>query len=469
MDETTEKPKAGIVHLGLGAFFRAFGCIYVADAMAASGGEWGIVGVSLRSADVRDSLRPRNWAYTAVTMAPEGETMRDIEVLTEVLVAPEDPAAVLRAMADPAVKIVSLTVTEKGYCHDPATGAVNFEHPDIVHDLAHPMPVSAPGYILRALQMRHAAGEPPFTVLSCDNLPDNGALVRDVILGMAQRLDPALADWIAAHARFPATMVDRITPATTPSDITRISAALGFAEAAPVLHEPFCQWVVEDDFVGNARPDLAAAGAQMVADVSAHEHMKLRMLNGAHSALAYLGYLGGHDTIAQTVADPVYATYLRQLWSEVLPAVTPPAGVDLNTYADALFERFANPAIQHKTWQIAMDGSQKLPQRLLHTLAVNMEAGRPSTMILLAVAGWMRYAAGRDEAGGVIDVRDPMAERFTDIATTHQTPAEMVAGFLALQEVFSPELAKALRTPITNIAQHLWAKGARATMQEMQP
>lgn len=469
MSETSEKPKAGIVHLGLGAFFRAFGCVYVADAMAASGGDWGIVGVSLRSADVRDRLRPRDWAYTAVTMAPEGEQMRQIDVLADVLVAPEDPAAVLDAMADPTVRIVSLTVTEKGYCHDPATGTVNFDHPDILHDLAHPLPVSAPGFILRALQMRHAAGEAPFTVLSCDNLPDNGALVRRVILAMAQRLDPALADWIATHCRFPATMVDRITPATTSADITRISAALGFAEAAPVLHEPFSQWVIEDDFVGNARPDLAASGAQMVADVSAHEHMKLRMLNGAHSALAYLGYLGGHETIAQTVADPVYAAYLRQLWSEILPAVVPPAGVDLNAYADALFERFANPAIQHKTWQIAMDGSQKLPQRLLQTLAVNMEAGRPSPMILLAVAGWIRYAAGRDEAGGMIDVRDPMAERFADIAKAHQRPADTVAAFLALQEVFNPEMAKALRTPVTTTAQLLWAKGARATIQEMLP
>ena len=467
MSDAQHKPRTGIVHLGLGAFFRAFGCIYVADAMSASVGDWGITGVSLRSADVRDRLKPRGWAYTAVTLTQGTAQMRQVEVLNDVLVAPENPNAVLQAMADPKVHIVSLTITEKGYCHDPATGAVNFDHPDIVHDLAQPVPRSAPGFILRALQMRHVAGDAPFTVLSCDNLPENGALVRGVVLAMARRLDPALADWIATQGRFPATMVDRITPATTQTDIARVSAAIGTPDLAPVLHEPFAQWVIEDDFVGRLRPDLGAAGAQMVKDVRAHEQMKLRMLNGAHSALAYLGYLAGHKTIADTVADPIFATYVERLWAEIMPAVVPPDGADLPAYADALLSRFANTAIQHQTWQIAMDGSQKLPQRLLQTMQQNINEGRDVGALCLGVAAWMRYASGVDETGQPIDVRDPLAARLAAIATAAMTPEQTAHGFLSLEDIFSKDIAAQLKTPVTQAANRLWAVGARGAIKEL--
>ncbi len=460
------RPASGIVHLGLGAFFRAFGCVYVADAMAASGGDWGIVGVSLRSPATRDALRSHDWSYASVTLAPEGEDIREINVLNDVLVAPEDPGQVLAAMADPAIKIVSLTVTEKGYCHNPASGALNLDHPDIQLDLNNPLPVSAPGFMVRALQMRRAAGHPPFTVLSCDNLPDNGKLVRAVVLDLARQIDPDLADWIAAHGRFPSTMVDRITPATTQADIDRIAERTGKPGGAPVLHEPFSQWAIEDDFVNGARPDLAAAGAEMVADVSAHEQMKLRMLNGTHSALAYTGYLAGHDTIAATVADPVFAAFVHRLWAEIMPAVTPPDGVDLNAYADALFARYANPAIQHRTWQIAMDGSQKLPQRLLGTIADNISAGRSVEALSLGVAAWMRYVSGVDEAGQVIDVRDPMAAHLFDISTAQDSVEDKVAALLSVAEVFPTELATQLRTPVTEAAWRLWTLGARKALEE---
>ena len=457
------RPGSGIVHLGLGAFFRAFGCVYVADAMKASGGDWGIVGVSLRSPDTCDALRPQDWAYTSVTLAPDGPQARVIDVLNDVLVAPEDPEAVLAAMADPGVRIVSLTVTEKGYCHNPATGALNPDHPDIRHDLAHDLPRSAPGYLVRGLQRRRAAGLPPFTVLTCDNLPGNGPMVRGVVLDLARRIDPTLADWIAAEGRFPATMVDRITPATTDEDIAEVERLTGHHDAAPVMHEPFRQWAVEDDFVGTARPDLAAAGAQMVADVTPFEDMKLRMLNGTHSALAYLGYLAGHETIADTVADPVFATYVRQCWAEIMPAVEAPPGVDLASYADALFERYANPAIRHRTWQIAMDGSQKLPQRLLGTLRTNLDAGRESPALCLAVAGWMRYVAGTDEAGAAIDVRDPLADLLRETATDEADGT--VKALLALDQVFPPDLAARLEAPVTRAARALWSDGARAAAQ----
>jgi fructuronate reductase len=457
-------PRVGIVHLGIGAFFRAHGAVYIAEAMAASGGDWGIVGVSLRNPDIRDALAPQGGAYTLLELGPEGETAQVIEAVAEVLVAPEDPEAVLSRMADPAVKIVTLTVTEKGYCHSPATGRLDLAHPDIAHDLANPLPRSAPGFLVRALARRRAAGARPITVLTCDNLPSNGHLLRGIVLDFARAVDPALADWIAAEGRFPSTMVDRIVPATTEAGVARVARMTGRHDAEPVLHEPFRQWVVEDDFVDGARPDLGAVGVELVADVTPFEHMKLRMLNGTHSPLAYLGYLAGHETIADTVADPVFSAYVRRLWArEIIPAVEAPPGVDLAAYADRLFARFCNPAIRHRTWQIAMDGSQKLPQRLLGTLAEGFEAGRAMPGLALAVAGWMRYVGGRDERGEPIDVRDPMAERLRPLAAG----PDPVAALLAVREISPAPLAARLAAPVGAAHARLVALGARGAVAEL--
>lgn len=458
------RPGVGFVHLGLGAFYRAFGAIYVAEAMAAKGGDWGIIGVSLKSPTTRDALALQDWAYTSVTLRPEGEQAEVIEVLQDVLVAPEDPAAVITAMTDARVKIVSLTVTEKGYCHNPATGALNPDHPDIQHDLVNPLPISAPGFLVRALAARRAAGLAPFTVLTCDNLPENGKLVRGVVLELARLIDPELADWIADNARFPATMVDRITPATTGANIARVTELTGKYDAAPVLHEPFRQWVIEDDFVNGNRPDFAAVGVQMVQDVTAFEHMKLRMLNGTHSSLAYLGYLAGHETIADTVSNPAFSAFVVQLWDEIMPTVAAPPGVSLPDYAHALKARYANPAIRHRTWQIAMDGSQKLPQRLLGTMAENFKAGRPCPGLCLAVAAWMRYVGGVDETGAEIDVKDPLAAKLQRISESATSPSDKVAALLAVEDVFPPALAAQLGKPVTAAANLLWKSGAQAAV-----
>jgi len=463
------RPGIGIVHLGIGAFFRAFGAVYTAEAMQASGGDWGVAGVSLRSPAQRDRLAPQDFCYHAVELRPDGPRAQVVEVVQDVRVAPEDPGAVLALMAAPGTRIVSLTVTEKGYCHAPATGRLNAAHPDIVHDLAHPeAPRSAPGFIVRALQRRRAAGLRPFTVLSCDNLPGNGALTRGLILDLAGRIDPALAGWIAAEGRFPCTMVDRIVPAVTPEDLAMVARLTGRGDAAPVLHEPFRQWVIEDDFVDGARPDYAAAGAELVADVAPYELMKLRCLNGTHSALAYTGYLAGHETIAATVADPAFDAYLRRLWSEIVPAVAAPPGVDLCGYCDALRDRYANPAIRHRTWQIAMDGSQKLPQRLFGTIADSLAAGREVPALCLAVAAWMRYAGGTDEAGCAIDVQDPLAPRLRALWEGAGDAQGRVAAFLSLREVFPEALAASapFRRALTAASAALAARGARATVLE---
>lgn len=454
----------GIIHLGLGAFFRAHGAVYIEEAMSTSGGDWGILGVSLQSSTMRDQLAPQGGTYMVLELGPQGETLRHVQSVQGVLVAREDPSAVLDAMADPGVRIVSLTVTEKGYCHAPSTGRLDMAHPDIVHDLANPLPVSAPGYLVRALALRHARGVAPFTVLTCDNLPNNGHVVRGVVLDLARALDPALANWVEAEGRFPSTMVDRIVPATKPEDVARVAALAGVHDAAPVMHEPFRQWVVEDDFVGGARPDLAAAGVQMVRDVTEYEHMKLRMLNGTHSSLAYLGYLAGHETIADCMADPVLDRFVQHLWAhEIIPALTPPEGVSLPDYARALHDRYANPGIRHRTWQIAMDGSQKLPQRILGTLESNLAAGRPSPGLMLAVAAWMIYVRGTDLTGAAIEVKDPLAPVLRDAAIS----ADPVGALLALRQVFPETLATQLDQPLRAAHAALLNHGAKAAMESL--
>ncbi len=456
----TPPPPVRQVHLGLGAFFRAHGALWTQEADP----DWGILGVSLMSPTMRDALRPQGGCYTALELGALGETLRDVSIITDVLVAREDPQAVLAAMSDPGVEIVSLTVTEKGYCHAPSTGALNMDHPDIAHDIANPLPRSAVGYLVRAYQRRRDAGLPAFTAMTCDNLPENGRVLEGVTLALARAIDPALADWIAQNAAFPSTMVDRIVPATKEEDITRVAQMSGRYDAAPVIHEPFRQWVIEDRFAG-PRPDYASVGVQMVRDVTAYEHMKLRMLNGTHSALAYLGYLAGHETISETVADPAFARFVKDLWAqEIIPVLHPPEGTSLPDYAAALFDRYANPAIRHRTWQIAMDGSQKLPQRILGTLA---EAKAPTPRLILAVAAWMRYVGGIDETGAPIEVKDPMADRLRALSDAAAAPRDKVAALLALREIFPQGLAEALLPPVTLAYEELLASGARAAVERI--
>jgi fructuronate reductase len=465
---TSARPNVGIVHLGLGAFFRAHGAIYIAEAMATSGGDWCICAASLQSATMRDALAPQEFAYTALAAGPGGDTARVVEVIENILVARENPQALINAMADPAVQIVSLTVTEKGYCHNPATGQLNLSHPDIIHDLVNLLPRSAPGFLVRALAVRKAAGHRPFTVLSCDNLPGNGAVARKVVMALAHSIDPELADWIGAEGRFPATMVDRIAPAIKPDDIARVANLTGLLDAAPVIHEPFRQWVIEDNFVDGVRPDFAAVGVEMTANVDPFELMKLRMLNGTHSALAYLGYLAGHETISATVADPVFAAFVKRLWAhDIMPNLVGPTGVDLAAYATALFSRYTNPAIQHRTWQIAMDGSQKLPQRMLGAMAAAAAAGRTCPGLSLAVAGWMKYVGGIDEQGQPIDVRDPLATELQQRAAAGVTAAGKVAALLEMSAIFDEKIAAVIAEPVTRAYELLTAVGARAAAQKV--
>src|SRR5437588_8875895 len=394
----------GIVHLGIGAFQRAHQAMYTEAALNAGDLRWGVVGASLRSPAVRDALKPQDGLYTLAVRGAEGERLQVIGAIKDVLVAPENPQALLSALADPAVKIVTLTVTEKGYCYDPATAALDEAHPDIVHDLAEPaQPRTAPGFLVEALRRRRAAKTPSFTVLCCDNLPHNGRTIASLVTRFAGLRDRDLAGFIRNEAAFPSTMVDRITPATTVEDRAAISARLGLEDAAPVVTEPFSQWVIEDRFPAG-RPDWSLAGAEFVTDVAPYENMKLRLLNGSHSTLAYLGYLAGYETVADTMRDQNYCRLAEGVMEDAATTLKMPPSADIAAYKRALIERYANPALRHRTWQICMDGSQKLPQRLLGTIRDRLAAGAPIERLVMGVAGWMRYVTGTDEQGKPIDV-----------------------------------------------------------------
>jgi fructuronate reductase len=461
--------RTGIVHLGVGAFHRAHQAVYTDDVLGEDP-RWGIVAASLRSPDTFDALQPQDGLYTLSVRSQDGETLRVVGSIGRVIVAPRATDDLLEVMADPGTRIVTLTVTEKGYCHDPATGALNEAHPDIVHDLAYlRTPRSAPGFIVEALRRRRLAGVPPFTVLTCDNLPSNGRTVKRVLTRFAELVDPELGRFVADEVSCPSTMVDRIVPATSDQDRERIGDALGVTDAWPVVTEPFTQWVIEDRFP-QGRPAWENAGAEFVADVEPHEHMKLRLLNGSHSTLAYLGYLSGYETVADTMADPAFVRLIEELMNdEVTPTLHMPPGADLASYKRALVERFRNPALKHRTWQIAMDGSQKLPQRLLGTVRDRLQSGASIARLSLGVAAWMRYVTGMDEKGAPIDVRDPMAARLREIADGAGASAETLANALfAVREIFGDDLPGDPRFTgsVTAALARLYERGAKRTVAE---
>lgn len=457
----------GIVHLGIGAFHRAHQAVYTDTILSVGDKRWGIVGASLRSADTRDALAPQDGLYTVAARDGGGERLRVIGSSAGLLVAPEDPEALLAAMTRPQVKIVSLTVTEKGYCHAPATGALDEAHPDIRHDLASPgAPRTAIGFIVEAIARRRAEGHAPFTLLSCDNLPANGRTLKQVVTRFAELRDADLGRFVADEIACPSTMVDRIVPATTDADRISIADSIGMDDAWPIVTEPFSQWVIEDDFP-SGRPQWEQAGASFVNDVDAYELMKLRLLNGSHSTLAYLGYLAGHETVSDAMAAPGFGALIEALMDgEVTPTLPYLSGIDLAAYKADLLARFRNPALRHRTWQIAMDGSQKLPQRLLNTIRDKIEAKAPFARLALGVAAWMRYASGLDDKGNRIDVRDPLADIMRKHAEGTSSAVELAAAFLRLEQVFGTDLPanREFRAAVEAALADLLKHGAAATV-----
>ena len=461
--------KPGVVHLGIGAFHRAHQAVVFDAALESGDLRWGITGASLRSAGVRDEMNPQDGLYTVITRDGSGDALKVIGAVREVLVAPENPEALVERLADPDVHIVTLTVTEKGYKLDPATGALRTDDPDVTADCADlSAPKTAPGFLVAALSARRDLGLPPFTAISCDNLPHNGRRLEQAVLAIARAHRPELADWIAAHGAFPETMVDRIVPATTPADIDSLETALGASDRAMVKAEPFLQWVIEDRFCG-PRPAFEKLGVQITADVAPWEEAKLRLLNGAHSSIAYLGGLAGIDFVHEVVAIPAFMRFVEALWDEAEASLSPPPGLDVAAYRAALMERFANPALQHRTRQIAMDGSQKLPQRLLAPIAARRAKGLDVDALALGVAAWMRWQRGRDDSGASHVVDDPLAA-VTAARLDGVTDAEaQVAGLLSIDAIFPPALAadQTFRAVLIRHLTSLAAAGARATVEAL--
>jgi fructuronate reductase len=374
-------------------------------------------------------------------------------------------------MAQPSVHIISLTITEKGYCRDAASNRLDLMHPDVVHDLANPArPRSALGLLCAALEQRRHAGTAAPTLLCCDNLPHNGATLRNVLQDYAMRVEPRLAEWIAVSVACPCTMVDRIVPATTTADLTAAAAALGMRDEALVKTEPFSQWVIEDRFSG-PRPALEKVGVQMVADVRPFETAKLRLLNGSHSTLAYVGNLAGYSFVHEAIADPEIRTLIQRLMrDELAPTLQPAPGLDLPDYQRSLVTRFDNSALPYRLRQIAMDGTQKLPQRLLEPLRIRLQRQLPVTAITFALAAWMRYVVGRTEAGEAYVVDDPIAARLSAIvANSGGSAAPLVAGLLSLTGVFGDELAAhpGLREQLVRQLDALLRQGIRLSIRAL--
>jgi fructuronate reductase len=436
------KISPGIVHLGVGNFHRAHQAVYIDDVLNSGQPDWGIIGVSLQRPDMRDALfrnkglyaqhgqdglysliehdRPPPAFGSEPASGPQSfSRVRIIGALLTVLVAPESPAAVIAAMADPRIKWVSLTITEKGYCMG-GSGAPDWQHPDIAHDLREPQsPRSALGLIVAALRERQRIGAPPLTVLSCDNLASNGATLHKLLREFSQARAPELLGFIDNELVCPASMVDRIVPHT--SDILRgqLREEHGLQDAWPVACERFSQWLIEDHFAGR-RPDFergaqqanACGTVQLVDDVAPFEAMKLRMLNAAHSAIAYLGVPAGWQTVDVAVSEPALLRFIERLWSEeIIPSLPEPVQTQAPIYASSLLERFRNPGLQHLTAQIAMDGSQKVPLRWLPSLRAQLAREGSIEHLALCLAAWINFLGARSEAGETYPIHDPMAMR----------------------------------------------------------
>jgi fructuronate reductase len=458
--------KAGVVHIGLGAFHRAHQA--PAFELLAEAGDlrWGVIGASLRSPAVRDALAPQDCLYSLAIDEGSERRISIIGALRDVIVAPEAPQRLLDAIASPDAHLVTVTATEKGYKLDPS-GSLMEDDPDVRADFASlQAPRTLAGTLTAGLKLRKERGLTPLTIISCDNIAANGRKLLASVAQVARAHDQALADWVAADCAFPNTMVDRIVPATTEADIERVSTELGLLDRATVRTEPFSQWVIEDRFAGE-RPDLELAGVQLTDDVGPWEEAKLRLLNGAHSAMAYLGGLAGIATVDRFVAEPWGREFIDLLWDELRPTLQPPPQLDLGVHCATLMKRFGNSALGHRLVQIAMDGSQKIPQRLIPAAIDRLERGQGLDAISLTIAAWMRWQQGCTDDGTRFAVDDPLASTTARLLKSASTVDEKVRALLSLSAVFPEQLRDNTRFQSLLTAQldSLQQIGARATVE----
>ncbi|MDF7777470.1 mannitol dehydrogenase family protein [Sphingomonas sp. AOB5] len=418
----------GIVHFGPGAFHRAHQAAYI-DRLLDTDPSWGIAAVSLRTPGTVDALKVQEGLYTLAVIDRERST-RIIAAHSDAI-GPGEGAKLRALLADPAIRIASSTVTEKGYCLA-ADGSLDLSHPDIVHDLTRPAePRSVIGWIVAGLADRRTAGVPPFAMLCCDNMTGNGAKLRAACATLARQHDADLADFIERDVAFPDSMVDSITPASDEAFLAAVAGELGVADQAAVQRESFTQWVIER-FPG--APDLAATGATFTNDVRAYELAKLRILNGTHSSLAYIGLALGHETVFEAMSDPALEGFITRLaHQDIRPSLPPVEGLDTQVYADAVLDRFRNPAIRHLLSQIAWDGSQKLPYRLLDTTREALDAGRPVDRLAVPVAAWIAFLRRKTATGEKIT--DPLADALSAACGD-------LDAMLALRQVFPARIAE---------------------------
>lgn len=438
--------RPAIVHLGLGAFARAHLAVYVDDLIAAGHTDRAIIGVSLRHSDVRDALMPQDGLYTLGTVDATGARPRVIGSVRQVLHAPSERTVVRAALAS--AEMVTVTVTEKGYCARPADGRLDVDHPDVVHDIAAPSsPRSVLGHLILSFDDRRRTASPGVNVLSLDNIPSNGVVLRNLVLELATLRDPSLAEWISGHVTFPCSMVDRMVPTTDERFRAAIRSQIGVDDAWPVRAEPFTQWVLES--TPGLPMRLNEVGVQLVDDVAPWEALKLRVLNGLHTTAALFGLRHGLTTVDEVTADPAGRSLLDRVAAEIVPVVVPPSGVDTCAYARTTLQRFANPALGHRCEQIATDSSQKLPQRLLTTLRDRRARSLDSPAIMEVIALWGWSTLGVDHRGAPRTVADPLAARYAEIVATSQDSASRARALIGIEPIFGdltgdPQLTAAL-------------------------
>ncbi|MGE3305717.1 MAG: mannitol dehydrogenase family protein [Rhizobiaceae bacterium] len=456
-DRTALKP--GIAHLGVGAFHRTHQAEYTDDLLHADFGAWGIVGINIRPPLLADSLAPQAGLYTRLMREGDRAEARVIGSIVATVDSQSSPQPALDILASPDIAVVTMTVTEKGYCHKPATGELDLAHPDIVHDLANPEnPRSVPGILSRALELRMRSHGVPLTVMSCDNIPANGTLLQNVMQSITQLRHKGygndLGDWIEANAAFPSTMVDRIAPATSQADCETVERRFGYRDRAVVVGEPFRQWVIENRFAGRM-PAWDRVGATIVDDVTAFEHLKMRVLNGAQTTLCYLGVLAGHEHTCDDMTDPLLVHFVRRmLLEETLPTLAPVPGINPSDYVAQSLDRLRNTAIRHRNHQIATDGSQKIVQRLINPIRERLARGETVALLSTALAGWMVYLIRASQRfGHAWTADDPYAGKVAEIADrVGDDAAALVGEILAMRALFDAELAAsaAFRSAVTD-------------------
>lgn len=459
---------SNIVHIGVGGFHRAHQALYLDNyAQQNPDSQWGICGVGLLEFDqrMRDALHTQDCLYTLVERSPESDTARVIGSIVNYLFAPDNSQAVIAALTDPKCKIVTLTITEGGYYYIESSGEFDVNHPTIQHDLQQPdQPIGVYGYLTAALNQRCQEGLEPFTVLSCDNLQGNGNIAKKMLTTFAEMRDPELGKWIAENVTFPNCMVDRITPATTPSDIEMVKQQFGVDDAWPVVAEPFLQWVVEDKFCAG-RPELEIVGVQFTDDVHPYEMMKIRLLNASHLLIGYLGTLMGYSYAHETMADPLIRQAVEHLMEEMTPTLQPVPGIDLDDYKKTLIERFANPKIRDQLPRLCLNSSAKLPKWVLAPLREKLRQNSAINYISLTIAAWFRYLNGQDDQGKPIAIDDPMAEILTQRAQSSDSDPSSLLG---LSELFGdlPQSSSFVEN-VARQLQNLYQLGAKETLTKL--